>query len=40
MADIDFYAYMLSAEEVDKINRECAGLDEEEQAIHDALCEE
>lgn len=32
--------YQLSALEIDEINRNCKELDAEEQAIHDALCEE
>lgn len=38
--NIDFDSYMLSALEVDKINRECPDLTPEEQEIHDKLTEE
>ena len=38
--EIDFDKYMLSAIEVDKINRTCPELTEEEQAIHDKYAEE
>ena len=38
--DIDFDSYRLTAVEIDRINHECKELDEEEQAIHEELCEE